>query len=62
MASQSTGENRKSSHKGLNDDTVFAHVQSALEGLQFGTVTIIVQNGRVVQIDRSEKTRLTNEG
>ena len=30
----------------------------ALCGLKFGTVTIIVQDGVVVQIDRTEKRRL----
>ena len=33
-------------------------VQNALRGLQFGTVTIIVQDGLIVQIDRTEKRRL----
>lgn len=33
-------------------------VQRALKGLRYGTVTIIVQDGVVVQIDRTEKTRL----
>ncbi len=33
-------------------------IREALQGLQFGTVTIIVQDGVVVQIDRTEKRRL----
>lgn len=33
-------------------------IADALRGLQFGTVTIIVQNGIVIQIDRTEKRRL----
>jgi len=33
-------------------------VQDALRGLRFGAVNIIVQDGVVVQIDRTEKRRL----
>lgn len=31
----------------------------ALKGLRYGYVQIIVQDSKVVQIDRTEKTRLT---
>jgi hypothetical protein len=41
-----------------NDDSVFEHIRGALRGLQFGAITIVVQNGRVVQIERHEKIRL----
>ena len=34
-------------------------IQEALRGLQFGHVTVIVQNGLVVQVERLEKRRLT---
>jgi hypothetical protein len=37
---------------------VLEHVRSALRGLRFGQVTLIVQDGRVVQVDRFEKTRI----
>lgn len=33
-------------------------VRDALRGLRFGTVTIIVQDGVIVQIDRTEKRRI----
>jgi hypothetical protein len=33
-------------------------VRDALKGLQYGTVTVIVQDGVVVQVDRTEKIRL----
>ena len=35
-------------------------VRSALRGLKFGSVNVIVQDGVVVQIDRTEKVRLKN--
>ena len=34
-------------------------IQEALRGLRFGHVTVIVQNGLVVQVERLEKRRLT---
>jgi hypothetical protein len=33
-------------------------VRKAIDGMRFGTVAIVVQNGVVVQIDRTEKLRL----
>jgi hypothetical protein len=33
-------------------------VSHALRGLRFGQVTVIVQDGVVVQIERTERTRL----
>jgi len=33
-------------------------IESSLAGLRFGTVTIIVQDGVIIQIDRTEKHRL----
>ena len=33
-------------------------IQEALRGLRFGSVNVIVQDGIVVQIDRTEKKRL----
>lgn len=35
-----------------------AAIRSALDGLRFGVVTITVQDGTVVQIERTEKQRL----
>ena len=33
-------------------------IREALQGLRFGSITVIVQDGVVVQIDRTEKRRL----
>ena len=33
-------------------------IRDALRGLRFGTVTVIVQDGVVVQVDRTERLRL----
>ena len=34
------------------------HIEDALRGLQFGQVTVIVQDGVVVQVERTEKHRI----
>lgn len=33
----------------------------ALEGLKFGVLTVVIQDGVVVQIDRTEKRRLVRK-
>jgi hypothetical protein len=40
------------------DPLLWQYVGEALRGLQFGTVTLIVQDGLVIQVDRTEKRRL----
>lgn len=39
-------------------DAVLAQIRDALRGLRFGSISIVVQDGVVVQIDRTEKRRL----
>ena len=34
------------------------HVRQALEGLQYGEISIVVQDGVAIQIERTERTRL----
>jgi hypothetical protein len=52
--------NGNGAHRDVNDDTevVLAQIRGVLQGLRFGSVTIVVQDGVVVQIDRTEKRRL----
>jgi hypothetical protein len=33
-------------------------IRAALREIQFGTVTLVIQDGRVIQIDKNEKIRL----
>jgi hypothetical protein len=37
--------------------TTLAHVRDALTTLRYGTITLTVHDGVVVQIERSERTR-----
>jgi len=49
---------RSSSDKPTREQEEMLQVHEALRGLRFGTVTIIVQDGVIVQIDRLDKRRL----
>lgn len=37
-------------------------IQKALRGLRYGTVTAVVQDGVVVQVERTEKFRVEKSG
>jgi hypothetical protein len=39
-------------------DDAINQIRDALRGLRFGSVNIIVQDGVIIQIDRTEKRRL----
>lgn len=39
-----------------------AIVREKVEGLRFGVVQIVVHDGKVTQIERTEKTRLNSSG
>jgi hypothetical protein len=39
-------------------DMTLDEVRASLQNLRFGSVTIIVQDGVIIQIDRTEKRRL----
>lgn len=41
-----------------SSETVLQHIADALRGLKFGVISIIVQDGVVVQLERTEKRRL----
>jgi hypothetical protein len=37
-------------------------VIDALQAIRFGTVTLVVQDGRVIQVDKNEKIRINRAG
>ena len=41
-------------------DDALDQIRDSLRGLRFGSVNIIVQDGVIIQIDRTEKRRLRN--
>ena len=44
--------------EGQDEASILREIQSALNGLRFGSVEITLHNGQVVQIERKEKFRL----
>jgi len=44
--------------QGAPADDALNQIRDSLRGLRFGSVNIIVQDGVVIQIDRTEKRRL----
>ena len=36
-------------------------IQQIADAIQYGTVTLVIQDGRLIQIDRSEKIRIKKE-
>jgi hypothetical protein len=50
-------ERRADSPAAATDDVTLRRIGEALQGLRFGSVLAIVQDGVVVQIERTEKTR-----
>lgn len=39
------------------EDVWLERIQESIRGLEYGTVQIVVHNGKVVQIDRTERHR-----
>jgi hypothetical protein len=37
-------------------------VREALNSIRFGAVTLVIQDGRVIQVDKSEKIRIDRVG
>jgi hypothetical protein len=51
-------ETTSSSRRDAALDEALVQIRRALEGLQFGEVLVIVQDGVVVQLERRERRRL----
>ena len=58
MASIQEAHEPTTSPHPLNVDPALDGIRDALAGLRFGTVTVVVQDGVVVQVERTEKFRL----
>ncbi len=57
MSTSATDSNRTPSAVGALPDWI-ALVREKVEGLRYGVVQLVVHDGRVTQIERTEKTRL----
>ncbi|MBU2569686.1 MAG: YezD family protein [Gammaproteobacteria bacterium] len=41
-----------------NHQEIAAHIVSILQAIRFGSIEIVIHDGRIVQIDRHEKFRI----
>ena len=47
---------------GLQNTELVRLLREALSTIRFGTVTLVIQDGRVIQMEKSEKMRLSKAG
>jgi hypothetical protein len=57
MADRSTNDARVEQPSGVFDEAL-EQIRQSLLGLRFGTISIIVQDGVVIQLERTERRRL----
>jgi len=53
-----TTERPESDSPRRDEEQTLAHVREALKGLQYGEISIVVQDGVVIQVERLERKRL----
>ena len=46
------------SKKNENIDEVLENIKKAVESIKYGTVTLIIQDGVIIQMEKNEKIRL----
>lgn len=61
-ARTTTGINGDNQNESNPQDEVIRRIVSAISGVRFGSVEVVIQDSRVVQIERKEKFRLDKPG
>jgi hypothetical protein len=56
--SHAPGERSPTRDASHEEEQALVHIREALRGLEFGGLSIIVQDGVVIQIERTERKRL----
>lgn len=51
------GGNSMAQKKG-NIDEILENIKNALDTIQYGTITLVIQDGIVIQMEKNEKIRL----
>jgi hypothetical protein len=51
-----SGEAKPLNHEERKE--IFSQLESMLESLKYGFITLVVQDGKIVQIEKNEKVRL----
>jgi hypothetical protein len=54
-----TAKSEISEHSEKWSSELELRIRTALEEIRYGTVSLVIQDGKVIQIDKSEKIRLT---
>ena len=57
MKQEARLSNRIDTEKADSNDEVLHRIASAISGVRFGSVEVVIQDSRVVQIERKEKFR-----
>jgi hypothetical protein len=57
-AHPSHSKRRRADLKHADWEEVAAHLQRMLQSVKFGSITLVVQDGKVIQIEKNEKVRL----
>jgi hypothetical protein len=58
-AAGGNGDTRQQSEaKPSTPEVPFERIESAIKSIRYGVVQLIIQDGRVIQIDKTEKIRL----
>ena len=56
------GINSDNQTESIGQDEVIRRIASAIRGVRFGSVEVVIQDSRVVQIERKEKFRFDKPG
>jgi hypothetical protein len=54
-------QDNKTKESNRTHSDAIAHIAEVVSSIRYGSVEIIIQDGKVVQIERKEKVRLTPE-
>jgi hypothetical protein len=39
-------------------ETIFSKIKEMLDSMRFGSITLVIQDGKIIQLERNEKVRL----
>ncbi|MBX9974072.1 YezD family protein [Cytobacillus firmus] len=53
-----TKKRRRASLKQADWEELSAHLKQMLGSIKFGSITLVVQDGKVIQLEKNEKVRL----
>lgn len=51
---------KEDDNNGIVDNSHLKKVEGLIRDMKFGSVTIIIQDGKIIQIDKTEKYRIKN--